>query len=153
VRKAKSKTNLIATLASVLLLFQGCSSGGAPPSTANQAQTTNLANGDGEIIAAQDDHAIKVEVTGEAQVVRLLREDDEGLPHQKFLLRLSNGTTVLVAHDIKTAPRVPLNVGDMIRIHGEYIWNAKGGLIHWTHLSDSPRHESGWIEFNGARYQ
>ena len=53
----------------------------------------------------------------------------------------------------KYAPTVPIQAGNVVRIHGEYIWNRLGGLIHWTHHSDSPKHESGWIEFNGQRYQ
>src|SRR5262249_49492425 len=108
---------------------------------------------DGQVIACQQQRAIKVEVTVEAPVVRLLREDDIGLPHQKFLIGLSNGSTVLIAHDLKMADSVPLTIGDIVRIHGEYIWNARGGLIHWTHHSDTPYHEGGWIELNGTRYQ
>lgn len=109
--------------------------------------------GDTQAIQAQDAHAIKVEITVAAPVKKLLREDTRGLPHQKFLLQLSNGTTVLVAHDIKYAPQVPLQAGDTPIIHGEYIWNRKGGVLHWTHHSDTPRHEGGWIYFNGQKYQ
>src|SRR5262249_30638407 len=98
-------------------------------------------------------HAIKAEITVIAPVKKLLSEDTRGLPHQKFLIILSNGTTILIAHNIKIAPPVPLNAGDIVKIHGEYIWNPKGGLIHWTHRSDTPYHEGGWIEFRGVRYQ
>jgi hypothetical protein len=108
---------------------------------------------DRQIVQAQQERLIKSEVTGRAPVKELLPDDLEGLKHEKFLLRLSNGTTVLVAHDISYAPRVPLQEGDFIVIHGEYIWNPKGGLIHWTHRSDTPRHEGGWIDFKGTRYQ
>jgi hypothetical protein len=114
-----------------------------------QGSTTD----DRQILQAQQQHLIKSEVTGRAPVQELLPDDLEGLKHEKFLLRLSNGSTVLVAHDISYAPRVPLQEGDFIVIHGEYIWNQKGGLIHWTHRSDSPRHEGGWIDFKGTRYQ
>jgi Protein of unknown function (DUF3465) len=114
---------------------------------------TNTAPSDQEALTAQADHAIKREITVEARVKKLLATDTEGLPHQKFLIELSNGTTILIAHDLKMAPAVPIQAGDVLKIHGEYIWNARGGLIHWTHHSDTPRHESGWIDFNGARYQ
>ena len=111
------------------------------------------ADADQQILEAQKRHLIKNEVTGRVLVKKLLPDDLDGLKHEKFLLELSNGTTVLVAHDISYAPRVPINEGDYIGIHGEYIWNAEGGLIHWTHHSNSPRHEGGWIDFNGQRYQ
>jgi len=76
------------------------------------------------------------------------------MPHQKFLVLLSNGTTVLVAHNLKMAQAVPVHLGDLVTIHGEYIWNPKGGLIHWTHHCDLPyRHQGGWIELDGIRYQ
>jgi len=108
---------------------------------------------DREALNAQADHAIKREITVEARVKKLLPEDTRGLPHEKFLIELSNGTTILIAHDLKMAPSVPIQPGDILRIHGEYIWNSRGGLIHWTHHTDTPRHEGGWIDFNGTRYQ
>ena len=108
---------------------------------------------DRQILQAQQQRMIKTEVTGRAPVKELLPDDLEGLKHERFLLRLSNGSTVLVAHDISYAPRVPLAEGDLIVIHGEYIWNERGGLIHWTHRSDTPRHEGGWIDFKWTRYE
>lgn len=113
----------------------------------------SLADSDVQALEAQQARAIKVEITCCAPVVRLLPDDTRGLPHQKFILQLSNGTTVLVAHDTKMAPRVPLQVGDRPILHGEYIWNPKGGLIHWTHHTDTPRHEGGWIMLNGQKYE
>jgi hypothetical protein len=140
----------------VALFLQSCA-GPSGVAQVNQpvgtAATAAIAGDDSEVIRAQNAHAIKVEVTVNAPVYKLLRDDTQGLPHQKFLLQLSNGTTILVAHDIKYAPRVPLNLGDRPTIHGEYIWNRKGGLIHWTHHSDTPRHEGGWIDLNGNRYE
>ena len=84
---------------------------------------------------------------------RLLPDDTRGLPHQKFLIDLNNGTSVLIAHDTKMAPHVPIKEGDIVTIHGEYIWNDRGGLIHWTHHTDTARHEGGWIELAGQKYQ
>jgi hypothetical protein len=113
----------------------------------------SVAFADQEAVRAQEAQLIKVEITVTAPVKKLLPDDTRGLPHQKFLIELHNGTTILIAHDTKMAPHVPLSVGDTPTIHGEYIWNQKGGLIHWTHHTDTPRHEGGWIDFNGARYQ
>ncbi len=118
-----------------------------------QNQTGAPALYEDEVLAAQNNRAVKVEVTCTTRVKKLLPEDTKGRRHQKFLLGLSNGTTVLVAHSTDSAPYVPISPGDVITLHGEYIWNPKGGLIHWTHHSDSPRHEGGYIDFNGQRYQ
>ncbi|HEY9784250.1 MAG TPA: DUF3465 domain-containing protein [Candidatus Obscuribacterales bacterium] len=113
----------------------------------------SLAIDDSEAIRAQQNQLVKAQITVQAPVKKLLPDDTRGIQHQKFLISLSNGTTVLVAHNTGMAPRVPINAGDVVRIHGEFIWNKKGGLIHWTHHSDTPRHSSGWIEFNGQRYE
>lgn len=125
----------------------------AAPQQAVDPQTGQPLLNDSEVLVAQDSHAVKTMVTATMQVKKLLAYDMKGRAHQKFLLNASNGTTILVAHSIDSAPKVPIQPGDVITIHGEYIWNAKGGLIHWTHHSDTPRHEGGYIDFNGSRYQ
>jgi len=43
--------------------------------------------------------------------------------------------------------------GDSVIVHGEYVWNDEGGLIHFTHHDPAPAHEGGWIELRGVRYQ
>ena len=86
-----------------------------------------------------------VEVETGGRVVRLLPDDRQGSPHQRFLLRVAGGTTVLVAHNIDLAPRVSLAPGDSVELRGEYEWNPKGGVIHWTHPDPEGRHADGWI--------
>jgi hypothetical protein len=122
-------------------------------SPSQNCSLAELARQQQDVIALQKEHARSAEVTVLAPVCRLLPDDTVGLQHEKFLLSLTNGTTILVAHDTSYAPRVPLQLGSVVRIHGEYIWNPKGGLVHWTHLSDSPFHDSGWIDYQGKRYQ
>ena len=119
------------------------SNGSSNTSTIDQSQ----------VLQAQQSHATKVEIIFSARVKKLLPDDTKGLPHQRFLLEIENGTTVLVAHDTKYAPKVPIQPGDVVTIKGEYIWNRKGGVIRWTHRSDTPRHEGGYIEFDGQKYQ
>ena len=86
-------------------------------------------------------------------VDRLLSDDNEGSRHQRFILRLESGHTLLVAHNIDLADRVPLEAGDPVSLRGEYEWNEQGGLLHWTHHDPQGRREGGWIEFNGTRYR
>jgi hypothetical protein len=86
-----------------------------------------------------------VEVETGGRVVRLLPDDRQGSPHQRFLLRVGGGMTVLVAHNLDLASRVSVAPGDSVELRGEYEWNPKGGVIHWTHPDPAGRHEEGWI--------
>ena len=36
---------------------------------------------------------------------------------------------------------------------GEYEWNARGGVVHWTDRDPSGRGPGGWLEHQGRRYQ
>jgi len=94
-----------------------------------------------------------VEVRTAGRVVRLLPDDRQGSPHERILVRVEGGTTVLVAHNLDLAPRVPVAVGDSIELKGEYEWNSKGGVVHWTHRDPEARHETGWIRYQGRLYQ
>lgn len=91
-------------------------------------------------------------VTLQGNVERTLPDDERGDRHQRFVLRLAEDLTLLVAHNIDLAPRVPLATGDRLRLHGEYEWNAQGGVLHWTHRDPQGR-RGGWIELDGRRYE
>ena len=49
--------------------------------------------------------------------------------------------------------RAPVVDGNEVLVHGEYVWNDQGGLIHFTHHDPDRSHEGGWIEVGGVRYQ
>ncbi|MGR5187307.1 DUF3465 domain-containing protein [Photobacterium damselae] len=84
----------------------------------------------------------------------VLPDDTQDTPHQKFLLSLPSGHTVLVAHNIELAPRVPnLLAGDTVQFYGEYEWNNKGGVIHWTHHDPKKKHIDGWLKVDGKKYE
>ena len=84
----------------------------------------------------------------------MLRDDDEGSRHQRLIVELESGHTVLVAHNIDVAPRVSsVREGDLLRFFGEYEWNEQGGVIHWTHHDPAGRHAGGWLEHEGSRYE
>lgn len=92
-------------------------------------------------------------ITLDARVTRTLPDDDEGARHQRFLMELDTGRSILVAHNIDLADRVPVRTGDALRVHGQFEWNDKGGVIHWTHRDPAGRHEGGWIEHRGTRVE
>ncbi len=94
-----------------------------------------------------------VQVTGFGRVIKVLPDDTRGSKHQKFLIKLDSGEKILIAHNIDLAPRVAeLNQGDHIRFNGEFEWNDKGGVIHWTHKDPRSKHIHGWLEHNGTKY-
>jgi len=95
-----------------------------------------------------------VPVEAEGRVLKVLPDDNQGSRHQRFLLDTGFSHTVLVAHNIDLAPRIAdLQSGDNVRFKGDYVWNAKGGVVHWTHRDPSGRHADGWLEHKGRRYQ
>lgn len=95
-----------------------------------------------------------VQVEGEGVVTRILADDNEGSRHQRFILRLASGETVLIAHNIDLAPRVAgLEEGDSVRFYGQYEWNEKGGTVHWTHHDPQGKHAAGWLKHDGRTYQ
>ena len=95
-----------------------------------------------------------IQVEGKGKVIRLLSDDLNGARHQRFIVQLASRQTLLITHNIDIAPRITeLKIGDTVRFYGEYVWNAKGGLIHWTHHDPQGRHVAGWVIHNGKTYK
>jgi hypothetical protein len=121
------------------------------PNTGATAARTSEA---GAIAAAFAERRSGVQVSGEGTVLKLLKDDNQGSRHQRFLLTMPGGQTLLVAHNIDLAPRLDrLSPGDTVAFNGEYAWNAQGGVIHWTHHDPQGRHEGGWLRVNSQTYQ
>ena len=100
----------------------------------------------------QQENNVQVQAVGRVQAI--LSDDNKGSRHQRFIVQLSNAQTVLIAHNIDLAPRIPhLKKGDQVEFFGEYEYNPQGGVIHWTHHDPQDRHIGGWLKHNGQRYQ
>jgi hypothetical protein len=137
-------------MAGVLLVAAVAACGGSP----GAASSAPTAAGDAALARAFQDHASGVQVEGAGTVIRLLSDDVEGGRHQRFILELPSGQTVLVAHNIDVAPRVGgLEVGDEVAFRGVYEWNAQGGVVHWTHHDPSGEHAAGWLRSGGQTVQ
>lgn len=110
-------------------------------------------NNDSAILQAYRNQQSNLQVHGNGIVSKVLADDRQGSQHQRFILSLPSGITVLVAHNIDLAPRINrLQKGDRVSFYGEYEWNNKGGVIHWTHHDPNGQHAPGWLEHQGKRY-
>ncbi len=93
-------------------------------------------------------------IQGEGKVKRLLKDDLKGSRHQRFILKLKSGQTLLISHNIDLAPRINgLKMGDIISFSGEYEWNKKGGVLHWTHHDPRGKRNGGWLRHQGKIYR
>jgi Protein of unknown function (DUF3465) len=109
---------------------------------------------DSAIVQDYQTHQSQVEVTAVGTVVQVL-PDGAGSsgPHERFIIKLtSDDLTLLIEHNLSIGARAPVAVGDHVIVHGEYIWNSQGGLIHFTHHDPEGRHEGGFIQDNGTKY-
>ncbi|NUG23754.1 DUF3465 domain-containing protein [Acinetobacter lactucae] len=121
---------------------------------AQRNETTLSNNGVDTVKAAYEQRQSNVQVRGSGRVKAILRDDNDGARHQKFILVLKNGLSILVAHNIDLAPKIPnLKKDDAVEFYGEYEYNPKGGVLHWTHRDPKNRHESGWLKHDGQVYQ
>ncbi len=111
---------------------------------------------------SQDDQILKnayenkqsgIQVHDIGKVVRLLSDDTDGSRHQRFILRLDSGQTLLAAHNIDISTRIDtLSLNDTVEFYGEYVWNSKGGIIHWTHRDPGGNHADGWLKHQNKKY-
>jgi len=127
----------------IFLLLSACDTSNAPSlSASNQA-----------VQQAFEQQQSKHWLEAQGTVEKVLADDNKGSRHQRFILRIAPKHTVLIAHNIDLAPRLPLTIGAQVKLRGRYEWNNKGGVIHWTHHDPKGRKVGGWIELNGQRYR
>ena len=89
-----------------------------------------------------------------ALVVKLLRNDNKGARHQRWIVQIENGVTITIIHNIDIAEKVPLSVGDTVEVAGELVFGdrKKDPILHWTHEDPRGKRIAGYILHNGERY-
>ena len=146
------KILLLAVAVAAVLLWQRYQDGAAP-SPDPGAVAESATRGD-SIAAAFEAQQSGVQVRGAGTVSRILPDDNEGSRHQRFILQLDAGRTLLISHNIDLAPRIEtLREGDSVSFNGIYEWNDRGGLVHWTHHDPQGQHEPGWLRHDGRLYE
>ena len=122
--------------------------------SSTETQSGKVSSSDQRLQQAFRNKQSDLQIEGSGVVSKILADDTKGSRHQRFILKLSTGQTILIAHNIDLAPRIDeLRIGESVSFYGEYEWNAKGGVIHWTHHDPKGRHASGWLKHKGKVYQ
>ncbi|MDO5074144.1 MAG: DUF3465 domain-containing protein [Neisseria animaloris] len=146
----------------VLIGYQQWQQQQTPPAQLSRPSVQAPAIGDGNaggpaetmLQTAFERQQSDIQIQGSGIVSKTLPDDNKGSRHQRFILKLSSGQTLLVAHNIDLAPKIEgLKKGDKVEFFGEYEWSERGGVIHWTHHDPKGRHPDGWLKHNGVMYQ
>lgn len=144
-REVSRRTRVTGALA--LALAAGCASPGTSASADNAA-----------IYDAWRSNRSHLEVTAEGSVARRLgtRVGRSGT-HEGFLLHLTGaagrGLTVRVEDNVDITGPIPLTEGAEVEVRGEYIFDRRGGIIHYTHRDPRGRHSAGYVRVNDKFYQ
>lgn len=120
------------------------------------APRRDVEGGDGDAIlaAALRDRVHDLQVHGRGIVVSLRGDDTEGDHHQRFVIRLESGHTLLVAHSVHVASLAEgLGVGDSVWFSGVYEQSADGGTVRWTHAEPDGEHAPEWLRHGGRTNQ
>lgn len=134
-----------------LLTLWGCNIGSTEKKTSleNSTEYTPLST----IATWQNEHSSNQQIFQEGTISKILQDDNEGSRHQKFIVKLNNDVTLLIAHNIDLSTRIPdIENGETIVFFGEYEWNKKGGVVHWTHKDPQGNHANGYLLYRGKRY-
>ena len=146
------KILLSAVILAAVWYWQGAGDDRAVPAGSTRELQSSV--GHDAIAGAFEEQQSGIQVAGDGVVTRILADDDDGGRHQRFILGLRSGQTLLVAHNIDLAPRIEaLREGDSVSFNGVYEWNDHGGLVHWTHHDPQGLHEPGWLRHNGRTYE
>lgn len=110
-------------------------------------------HGDIEIREAVSSRQNQFYVEGaELVVTNILPDDTNGLPHQKWEARLSDGRIIMVVYNSNMGDRIPVEIGATFSVGGQFIWTPDGGLVHWVHADPKHKRPDGYVMFDGVVY-
>ncbi|MBD5633735.1 MAG: DUF3465 domain-containing protein [Candidatus Eremiobacteraeota bacterium] len=141
-------TDVLASLGIASLLGAlGCGLSGSPSDGPN-----------GAVYDAWRSGRSHTQVTASGSVVRVLGlSHGPSGAHEGFLLHLrgsaGRGLTVRVEDNVDVTGPLPLTAGADVEVRGEYIYDALGGIIHYTHLDPRGRHAAGYVRIGDKVYQ
>ena len=144
---------LLLTLFTLMIFsFNGCDLINTKTQTPPPGSTT-LSSDDALLKSAFDHKQTDIQVHGKGKVTKLLADDTSGSKHQRFILQLQSGQTLLIAHNIDISTKIDtLAKNDSIEFYGEYVWNSEGGLVHWTHHDPNGSHKDGYLKHKNITY-
>ena len=138
----------------ILSLLIACKQSAPGTFVADAPLKTETNTGNNALFDAYKNKKSDIFVEGSGVVKKLLADDNKGSRHQKFLVSISSEQTLLFAHNIDLAPRLEnLQIGDSVTFRGEYVYNPKGGVMHWTHHDPDGNQQGGWIKHSGKTYK
>lgn len=74
--------------------------------------------------------------------------------HETFPIETEHGLRLKVIDNVDLAPRVPVVVGDVVVVAGQFVPKHNGGIVHDTHHSPGPGwHRGGWVQWHGQRFE
>ncbi|MGZ3769817.1 MAG: DUF3465 domain-containing protein [Bdellovibrio sp.] len=117
-----------------------------------QYSSSQIADDSDIVRAVNDQRRIRYVEGGGMLVVKILPDDNSGLKHQKWIVRLSNGINVEAVYNSDMCPRIPVRIGDVVAMGGEFIWTKSGALIHWLHGDPKKKRQDGFVYLNGNYY-
>ena len=145
---------LIFSLIFILSLLAACKQSAPDVFVADAPITAETLSNNSALINAYKNKKSDIFIEGSGVIKKILPDDNKGSRHQKFLVTINSEQTLLFAHNIDLAPRVEnLQVNDAITFRGEYVYNPKGGVMHWTHKDRNGGTKAGWIKHNGKTYE
>ena len=131
-----------------VLLLAGC---GSSSSGASDVSATDSRASDSASFPALVSAGRPAEVTVAGTVTRVLRDGHgQAGPHERFLMTV-DGVPVEVDHNLTLAPRVPLQVGDVVNVRGQFEPDPGRPVIHYTHHATGS-HQGGYIRLRGRTY-
>ena len=96
--------------------------------------------------------AAHVEVSDSGRVVRYLGiHRSRSGAHEGFVVLFKNGAVSKIEDNVDITGPIPVTQNDAVALQGQYECND--GVIHWTHHDPSGRHQPGYIEVGGRRYE